>query len=258
MPFAMLTPAGVKRLVTTSAVTDAHEWFSPFYPTIGLDAAQVWWLCRAASGVNPVSEPVFQIAKYRQDNPSTISTFALTNSGPITGTGEASTELESIASALSTAFWVRFGLRYKANTAGLAQGDFGMQAAFTANGEVLGTTTHDLFTSATQAAYVPITGFVPAAWFTKLRVAYLVEALTGSVKWRLAYRTAPTSQATGGAWAAITGQSYSNTTGEDCTAEISQSLTSTDFWVQFGIDYALSGGSTPGGLSITTIAGIRR
>lgn len=257
MPSAVLTPSSVERL-DNATTTDAYHWFTPFYPTIGLDAAQVWWLCRSVPGTNPTSEPVYQVATFRQDNPSTVSAFALTGSGVLTGPGEKSTALESIASALSTAFWVRFGLKHKASAAGLAQGDFGMQASFTANGEVLGTTTHDLFTAATQAAYVPITGLVPAAWFTKLEVAWLVEALTGNFKWRLAYRTAPTSTATAGAWAAITGQTYANTTGEGCTAELAQTLPTTDFWVQFGIDYALSGGSTPGGARITTIAGIRR
>lgn len=257
MRSTVVTPAGLAHL-SNPTTTDVYHWFTPFYPTIGLDAAQVWWLCRSVSGTNPTSEPVFQVATFRQDNPSTVSSFVLTNSGALTGAGEKSTVLENIAAALSTAFWVRFGLKHKSSGVGLAQAEFGMQASFTANGEVLGTETHGLFTAATQPAFVPITGMVPAAWFGKIRVAWLLESLTNNFKWRLAYRTAPTATATAGAWAPITGQSYGNTTGEGCTAEIAQTLTTTDFWIQFGIDYALSGGTTPGGARITTLTGIRR
>ena len=128
-------------------------------------------------------------------------------------------------------------------------------------GEVMGAATVNVFASNVVAnpGFEPICAPMPALFFSKLRLAFLLETLTGNVKWKIAYRTGPTSLPTMGAWAVLGSENtWRNTLGEGCTGELPQTLPTGHFWVQFGIAYGLEGGTpTDGGLVLNTLLGVR-
>ncbi len=183
-------------------------------------------MARAIGAVNPSCVPVYQTATFRTDNPDTP---VLLTGTTLAGAGEKPAAAYSLTSAVATKFWIRFGLAIRAGSAGLAQGDFGLQAAFVPLGQLIGSARIDTLVSNSTPTYFPIGGPIPAIVFSKLRLAYLLESVSGSAAWKIAYRTGPTSLAT-----------------------------ATDFWVQFGIACALSGGSTAGPIVLQTILGVRK
>lgn len=221
-----------------------------------MDALQLWWLARAIGAVSPTSVPVYQTAAFRPDNPDTP---VLLTGTTLTGAGEKSAAAYSLTSAVSTKFWIRFGVAVKAGAAGLAQADVGLQAAFVPLGQVVGSAAINTLVASSTPAYFPIGGPIPAIVFSKLRLAYLLESVSGHAAWKIAYRTGPTSLATMGSWNTLAAETTWRTTlGEGCTPEIAQSLTASDFWVQFGIACALSGGATAGPVVLQTILGVRK
>ena len=217
---------------------------------------QVWWLLRAIGAVNPVCVPAYQTAVFRQDLPDAPVNF--TGFSSLTGAGESSCASFSLTSAVATKFWIRFGLAVRSSSAALCMGDLGMQAAFVPLGQSLGASMVNTLVDSATPSYTPICGFVPTILFTKLRLAFQLEVCAGSASWKIAYRTAPTSMATAGSWNPLSSETPRKTVGPGCTGELAQSLTATDFWVQFGIGTAFDGGTTPGMLTLQTLLGVRK
>ena len=100
---------------------------------------------------------------------------------------------------------------------------------------------------------VAITPFVPTIGAAKARGAFSATSLSGDFRWRPACRTAATNIQNADAWTSLGSWA---TAGEVNTTDLTPTLTG-KMWVQYGIQYALSG-ATPGQATLSgTLATVK-
>lgn len=242
--------SGQQHLVVTST-TVLYAWYTGWILCAGMKGARMVLKNKAVTG-NFQSQPCIQLAAVRADNPGGASTKgALT-----TGAGEACTGALDLTSDTGDMFLIRFGVAYSLSSGSTAgQADVGLDVAYDQCGSLLGAYTLSLTTTTTTDAFTVLTGWVPATQASKIMAALVARSVTGNFQYRLCYRTAATSKDDPGAWS-TTLHSWQGA-GESNTGELGLTLTGV-MWVQIGIQYSLSSGSTLGQATISAaIAAIK-
>lgn len=186
----------------------------------------------------------------REDDPGAITAL-----DTLRGAGEWTPGSISVSAQTGSAWMCRFGYAYalSAGTA-LGQADTSLEVHYTATGLDVGTRTLSLMATVAQNAFVEITGWIPTAWAAKVKSALIARSLTGNLGFRLCFRLAATSPEDPGAWS--TAFDTNRGAGEACTGELTPTFT-TESWIQFGIQYYLTGGVTPGSVNLTVSTAVR-
>jgi len=246
-----------ERLVTT--VTDIiYVPYVGWISALGVEKIK-GALLRSASLVQGTGNHQFklaiQVAKIRTDKPEPWKTV-----GPtwFDNNGEDCTQEQDISGDTDGALFVRFGIahRLSAGTASLGQTDCGLQVGYESCGGVIGGTTLALKTSTTEDCYSPVSGFLPAMTVDRIMASIVTTSSSGNFQCRLAYRTATASQSVPGAWS-TTFDAWHAGDGEWNTGLLTPTLAN-DMWVQIGLQYALSSGTSPGQGTVSVLSAVRK
>lgn len=233
----------------TQSTTLAYKWFTPWGPATGLDTVIAILILTGLIG-NFQAQLVIQTADVRPEAPNapTLLGSALSSTTPYC------TGAVSVSSYTAGAMWVRFGVAYNL-TSGSALGaaDVTLIVSDDRCGQAAGSATNTLHTTSTATnTYVAVTGWIPAIVATKVKAALVATALQGPIQWRLAMRTATTTPEQPNAWS-TTFDTWRTTAAEVCTGELATSISGA-MYVQFGIQYILSGGSFGNVIVAATVA----
>ncbi len=239
--------------LTAISSTVQYAWLTGWFPTIGVDKIKGVLRNRGVDG-NFQSRMAMQLATIRTDDPTSI---ALLESNYMQGAGERCSGVLDISSDTANKFFMRLGVAYSVSSGtSPAAADVGLELAYDAYGQVVGSTSLDLLTPGTASRHVPITGWIPAIHADKVKAAIVVTNAVGTFRSQLAYRTATTSQQDTGSWSTNLEGSWHSGDGEFATGELSLS-TGSVMWVQLGLEHSLASGSN-GGAQVDTAVAIRR
>ena len=255
MPCGRTTRPTQKTLNALSA-TAVIEYFTEWMVAIGID--DIMWVLKAKSATSQHfrGQVVMQTATVRTDNPHTpVNLGAL--QAPTNGSFEYNPGIQNISANTAGVMFVRFGVAYN-YAAGQAQAsaDVELEVAYLQCGQMIGSSTFQLSTTTVEDQYQVISGWLPGILVLQIKAALVCNSLTGSFRYRLAYRTAATSKESPGAWTAITDANAPYVAGEACTGNLPVSIGSNMF-VQFAILYDLSAAGT-GQATVSVNLGIRR
>lgn len=228
-------------------------------PAIGLDtlmAAIIVTSMYTASG-NTKAQLAVQTASVRTDAPDAWAVVSVTGGG-LSVVGEthgASAEL-TVSSLTASKAWVRWGVAFSLDTG--ATGPGSADVTFTASGvcvgKMIGSWRGQLVSSVTSDATIAITGWIPVVWAKKVMAPMLVTSASANWRCRLRYRTSESSTSAPGNWT-DTGDTDHSGNQERVAVDNGLSLGSNHF-VQFGLGYSSSSGTSIADISITV--GVRR
>lgn len=232
----------VQRSLTALDGVVQYAWMTDWMLLPGMDTITAVLKAKAVSG-NFRSQLAMQLAAVRTDNPNSPSTLASAHNNA----GEWPEQAVDVATGTTGYMWVRFGVAYDLHTGTTAaKADVELQVSFNACGGVVGAINQQLVAATATDSFVAITAFLATISAAKIRAALSATSLTGDFRWRLAYRTAATNVQNADAWTSLGSW---QTAGEVNTTDLTPTLTG-KMWVQFGIQFALSG-ATPGQASIS-------
>lgn len=250
------TTGSVQKHLTALSSTQAIEWFTGWISCVGLDFIMPALVARAATSSNFEAQVVIQVAKVRTDSPESpvLKGAAQTPSNAAIDYNPGSID---ISTNTSGAMFVRFGVAYRfTNGQSQCAADVLFEVAYTRCGELAGSGSWTLGSSATTNQYQIVTGWLPCLLVEKVKLAAVCSSLTGNFQWRLVYRTAATLKASPSGWSNVTDANAPYSSGEVNTTDLSISLGS-NLWVQFAIAYNMSSAGT-GQASLTAALGVRR
>ena len=224
-------------------------------PAIGLDKVRAVLKARSVTG-NFRCQLAIQTADARTDVPGDWVRAKESADEYLTGAGEKAVDVSMIWKTSST-FFARFGVLYNyTGSPAVTEADLSLQLAFDACGSVVDSRTQVIQTpDATNVQYTPVSGWIPAIHADKVKAAFLLSGVQGTVTYRLAYQTAATSQQVTNAWTLLEGGPSSAL--ERCLADTTLSLPTTDMWVRFAVAHILASGSN-GGATLSTAIAVRR
>ena len=228
-----------------------YTWYTPWRSALGVKSARITTKRRCVVG-NFQCRPCMQVAAVRGDKPEDPVPL---DSQMRAGAGEQCVAA-TISDTTDSKMLVRYGVAYSVSSGGLGQADVELAVVDDGCGDSLGTTSATLVTMSGTNAYFVITGWVPALTAAVVKAAIIITGLTGNFQCRLAWRAANTSTEAPGAWSDSFDAWHTSNT-ELCTGEL-QPGASTDMWVQFAIQYALSSGSSLGSATVSTTIGGRK
>ena len=119
---------------------------------------------------------------------------------------------------------------------------------------MIGSWRGQLTSSVTADAMIAITGWIPAVWAQKVMAAIIVASASSNFRCRLRYRTAESSQAAPDAWADTADTNQSGN--QERVATDNNFAPGSKQWVQFGLAYSSSSGTSVGDVMISV--GVRR
>lgn len=228
-----------RRLAALSSSETQLEWYTDWMPAIGLDNVQGVLKNKAVTG-NFESRMAMQTAAIRTDNPD--SPILLESS--YQASGERCSSVLSIATDLLSKCFVRFGVGYHLSSGSTpGQSDTSLELAYNSCGRIIGGDVAQLYVPGTTSFYRAFTGWIPAAHAAKVKAAIVILNASANFRCQLAQRTATTSRESTSAWSSALEGGWHSGNGEYNTGEVSLSNGSS-FWVQFGLEYQLSSGSS--------------
>ncbi|MFT4628887.1 MAG: hypothetical protein ACI8PZ_007583 [Myxococcota bacterium] len=148
------------------------------------------------------------------------------------------TDSFDISTDAADEMYCRVGLAIKSNTAGnIAQGDFKVTIIVRQEGKIIGQRSFTLnpgLNSSSQTAYYPLSVWLPTLDLASLKGAFVIEAVSGTLKFRLAWRTADTDPKAPNAWQEL--DSFQTASSNTVYNTGNESVTFTDErWYQVGI-----------------------
>lgn len=236
------------------STTAVINWFTPWQAAVAMDAAAATMKIANTSG--GISLQVYvQLAESRIDKPSAAIAV---------GTGQ-TTDIEYYISAadfdLATVVpgnaFIRFGVGHKITGTPPTQGqaDVTLEVTYQQCGMFLPAWANHLVAVSTTKQFIPISGWMPALGVVKIGGVVVATGRTGNIVAILTFRVAETSTELPDPWDDTgIGSVFSN--GEQNTDEIPVTTTG-NMWVQIGVMYFLSSGTTPGNLDLSILLGIR-
>lgn len=227
-------------------------WFSGFTPCIAADLAIGTVKVANCQGSVELT-PMVQFAEVRPDKPRAPAVVA--GFTPITADNEYFVTF-SMASAPGNTY-VRFGLGVRVTAAGTGTADVGMQVSLQQLGMLLSPWVGHLVATSTTTLYIPIGPWMPALGITAFEATTVVSDITGNAAADLVYRTAEKSIESPDAWSAGILSAALTANGEANSGERTVSLTG-KMWVQPGLLYKLTSGSTAGQMDISVLLGVRQ
>lgn len=253
MPCGKSTGAKQRQIVAYST-TVAYEWFTDWMPCVGMDSMRAVMKIKASSNAYFQGQICIQVASVRTDEPDQ----PILKDSQRTGNGEWCTGNLDISADTDDKMFIRFGVAYNYQSAqSQSSSTVELEVTYQQCGEIVAAATHQLTTMTTDAQYIAITGWLPAHFVDKVKAAVVCNGLTGNFRWRLAYRTAGTSKDSPNAWGNVTDANAPYQSGETNTNDLA--ITNTGImWVQIGIAYFLSTGSTLGQATVAAAIGVRR
>ena len=238
-------------LVATST-TVVYEWFTPWMLATGLDTVKAA-IRRRGTGATFQCQLAMQVAPVRTDKPNDPSVLGQM----VSGASETCTGLLDVSATTAANYFVRFGIAYSLTTGStVAQADVSVDLSDDGCGSAIGALNVALQANGVGNSFVAATGWVPLLQAQKAKLAVVCNSLTGNFQWRVAYRLATTSTQDPGAWT-TTFDSW-RTAGEVCVADLTPATTDNEMYIQLGIQYNLSSGSTLGQASISAVVAARK
>lgn len=243
-----------------NSITGSWQRCTTMSTTLGYWFHPRWQLAAGVDNLRPVlknknvignftSQPCIQVASVREDDPGSITVL-----DSLRGSGEWNPGSIPVSTQTGPVWLWRLGFAYALSSgSALGQADTSVEATWTTSGLQVGSKTLSLFAASTSNGFAEVTGWVPVQWAAKVKAALIARSLSGNFQYRICYRTADTSVDSPGAWS--TTFDSSRTGGEACTGDVTLTFTN-ETWVQFGIQYSLSG-ATPGGAIITASFAVR-
>jgi hypothetical protein len=250
------TTKSVQKRLTALSSTQVVEWFVGWMSASGMDEVMPVLKAGAATSQYFEAQIVMQTAKVRTDMPEGVVALGSVQT-PSSGVIAYNPGVLDISADTGPAMFVRFGVAYKF-TSGQAQAaaEVDLEVAWVRCGEVAGSGTYLLSTTTVDDQFALVTGWLQSILVQQVKLSAICTSLTGNFRWRLAYRTAATSQASPGAWSLVTDANAPYTSGERCTGDLSVSLGAT-MWVQFAILYDLSSAGS-GQAELACVIAVRR
>lgn len=239
----------VEATSTTAVCTYLTDWL----PGIAMDAATATLKLANTSGSISV-QACIQMAIARTDEPSAPSTVGTAQTTNVEYYISAPTF--DLATVVPGNAFIRFGVSYKVTTTpNQGQADVIREVAYRQCGVFLPPWRDHLVAVSTTRQFVPVTGWLPALGVLKIEGAVVVSSVTGNFVAIFTYRTAEASPDLPSAWD-TTGIGSAFNGGEQNTGELPVTTTGM-MWVQIGVMYYLSSGSTPGNADLSVLLGIR-
>ena len=227
-------------------------------PSLGMEKIKAI-LMRAGNAVVGTGQHQFklavQVALVRTDKPEPWGAVGTTwyNDG-----GESCTTEIDISADTDGALFVRFGVAHKLSlgTASLGQTDVELQVSYESCGGIIDGTTLALMADTTEDRFAPVGRWIPAMTVDRVMAAIVATSESGDFQCRLAYRTATTSQNEPGAWSTAF-DAWHVGSGEWNTTLLTPTLAN-DMWIQFGIQYALTTGTSLGQATVSVATAVRK
>lgn len=249
----------VNQVVFATSNNYVYFWLTRYISCMAMDAAQATIKVTNIAGSNLQITPFVQFAEVRPDKPRAPAGIPTVTPTII------STNTENVVTAANYAMaaaaagntYVRFGVGAKVSSGSFGQADVAFQLSFLQLGLLLAPWTGHLIATSTTALYIPIGPWMPALNITAFEATTIISNLTGLAVVDLVYRTADTSPEEPNAWSAgISPLGALSANGQTNSGEATVSLTG-KMWVQPGLVYKLSSGTTAGQMDITVLLGVR-
>lgn len=233
-------PLNTERRVEVRSTDPVVNWLCDWTPAAGLDSAQaVLKRSNVTGGLK--TQVIIQTAEVRPDVPDTPVVVG----SEVTGAGETQSAVLSLVSNTGPKFWFRVGVGCRLVTGTFASGDVRLVWAWAQSALVLPPVTAQLVATSTDARVLVLSGWLPRMQVIKVKGALVLAGLTGTLKWRLVYRTAATSTEVPGAWQTASFDTERTDAAEDCTGNLTPGGTG-DMYIQFGLQYYVPAGSSYG------------
>lgn len=250
------TPPEAEASVSALSTTATFTWLTGWLPAIAVDAGTL--VLKVANLVNSMRLlPAYQLAEVRTDKPSAPTTF-----GGLTAVSSDNEYFYSasdlgLSSLTPGQTFFRVGVAHYVNTApNTGKADVALSFAYRQLGRLLAPWSGHLVAVSTTNQFVPITGWMPAMSVVKFAATYVVASLTGNFQVKLTYRTATTSPESPDAWDTTGLGSLVSANTEDNSGELTPTTTG-KMWIQLGLMYSLSSGSTPGQADVMVLPAVR-
>lgn len=257
MQKCIITTPEYSTSVSALVTTDTFTWLTPFMPCIAMDQAIGTLKLLNMVGAMRIT-PAVQYAVTRTDTPSAPTTKGSTYSSDneyFISVSDWDVGTDAPGNA-----YVRFGIAQHVNSVpNTGRADASLQVCIRQHGTPLEPWTgHLVTTSSTVEIFVPTSDWMPALAAYAYEAVVIARGFTGLFTMQLTYRTAATSPENPDAWNPMMTAlgSLINSPGETNSGELNPTLTN-KMWVQFGIVYVLSGGSTPGQADVTILPAVR-
>jgi hypothetical protein len=196
-----------------------------------------------------------QVAEVRIDRPSAPVPLAGFTPHSADGDYYYSAGDIGVAALVAGQTFIRFGLSQTVSSApNTGRADANLQVASRQLGRLIAPWSGHLVATTTTSQFVPIARWMPAPSVVTFAGTYILTSVTGNFQMRLTYRTAATSPDNADAWASGFGSFIPS--GEDNTGELTPTTTG-KMWIQLGVEYSLSAGTTPGNADLMVLVGIR-
>ncbi len=233
-----------------------YYWLTSWIPCIAMDLALATLKLNNCAG-NVQVTPVLQFAAVRPDKPSAPTTLA--GLSPYTTDDEYLVTAASydIATAAAGNTYVRFGVACKVSSAGQGVADVAFQPSYVQFGRLLAPWSGHLVATSTTSVFIPIGPWIPALGISAFEAAIVIGDKTGNFQLDVVYRSAATSPEEPDAWSAGILTAALSADGETNSGERTVTLTS-KMWVQPGLVYKLSSGTTVGQADVTVLLGVRQ
>lgn len=244
--------------VSATSSTYVYFWLTRYISCMAMDAVQSTIKVANLSG-NLQITPFVQLAAVRPDKPSAPAGVPAVTPTVISTTSENIIPAADYAmSGLAPGYtYARFGVGCKVSSGSQGTADLAFQLSFLQLGMLLAPWTGHLVASSTTPVFVPISAWMPALGITAFEATMVIGDLTGLCIVDLVYRTAEKSIENPDAWSAGILNAALSANGETNSLERSVTLTG-KMWVQAGLVYKLTSGSTVGQMDINVLLGVRQ
>lgn len=195
----------------------------------------------------------YQLAATRTDKPS--APVAIGSQQTADGEFYYSTSDFALSAATPGNSFIRFGVAHDLSSApsqGVAEAT--LVVSVRQCGSHMGAWSGHLDTTTTASKYVPITAWVHTLSAVNIQIAIVLASLTGLAQVTLTYRTATASRDVPGTWDSAGLGSTLTATGETNSGE---PTTTGKMWIQFGLKYELSSGSSLGQVDVSVLPQLR-
>jgi len=248
----------VNQAVSATSSSYVYFWLTRYIACMGMDMAQSTIKVANITGNLQVT-PFVQFAEVRPDKPrapggipSVTPTVISTNSENIVPASD-----YAMAAAAAGNTYARFGVGCKVSSGSLGTADVAFQLSFLQLGMLLTPWSGHLVATSTTTIFIPIAAWMPALNVKAFEATIVMSDITGLCAVDLVYRTAAKSTEDPDAWSAGILTAALTANGETNSGERTVSLTG-KMWVQPGLMYKLTSGTTPGQVDISVLLGVRQ
>ncbi|MFA6958392.1 MAG: hypothetical protein WC538_21200 [Thermoanaerobaculia bacterium] len=252
MSCAGITPDKSVRVQSSSTSAWTYAATSDWLPAIGVDWLKAVLMMRQAT--NLTAHVAYQVAPVRTDKPDAWVTGF---DADITANGARTTGIRTISGATGPAFFVRFGVAYKATSGSFAEGEMLMQSSFERCGRIVGQRTLEMELGTSSTYDEPFTEWIPTINANRAKFAVVMTGVS-HLQCLPIFQTATASQDAPGAWAALPGATQikppSGTVHETCTGELVPTGLYSATWVRFGLRFSADTGSSATGITTAVVA----